>query len=104
MIYAHQPLTAGHAEIAEACRENDVKRLELFGSRARADATSESDADFLVEFNDPLRAGLLDRFLALRERLQQIVGCRVDLVEISAIENPVLRQRVDESRKLIYAA
>jgi len=57
-----------------------------------------------VEFNDPLRAGVFDRFLALRGALEDIFGCRVDLVETSAIQNPVFRQRVDESRQLVYAA
>jgi hypothetical protein len=91
-------------DIAELCRANDVKRLELFGSRARADATPESDADFVVEFNDPLRAGVFDRFLVLHNALERILDCRVDLVEDSSIQNPVLRQRIDESRKLVYAA
>jgi predicted nucleotidyltransferase len=90
--------------IASACRANDVKRLEVFGSRARDDATSESDIDFLVEFNNPLRAGLFDRFMALREALEQIVNCRVDLVESSSIQNPILRKRIDEARRLVYAA
>jgi hypothetical protein len=90
--------------IASACRANDVKRLELFGSRARHDATEESDIDFLVEFNNPLRPGLFDRFLALREALERIVDCRVDLVEASSIENPILRKRIDEARRLVYAA
>jgi predicted nucleotidyltransferase len=104
MNTVHEPLSAKEEEIAAACRASDVKRLELFGSRSRADASQESDADFLVEFNDPLRAGLLDRFLALRDALERTVGCRVDLIEVSAVESPILRRRIDESRTLIYAA
>lgn len=104
MSTVFEPLVAKKLEIAAACRASDVKRLELFGSRSRADATLKSDCDFLVEFNDPLRAGLLDRFLALRNALQTIVGCRVDLVEISAVESPILQRRINESRKLVYAA
>jgi predicted nucleotidyltransferase len=92
------------AEIAAVCRANDVKRLELFGSRSRSDATLSSDADFLVEFIDPLRDGVFDRYLALRDALEKIIGCRVDLVECSSIESPILRRRIDESRKLVYAA
>lgn len=93
-----------HLEIAAACRANDVKRLDLFGSRARSDFTASSDVDFLVEFNDPLRAGVFDRFLALRDSLQDILGCRVDLVERSAIENSILQKRIEEDRTLVYAA
>jgi predicted nucleotidyltransferase len=91
-------------EIAAACRANDVKRLELFGSQARSDATPSSDADFLVEFNDPLRPGVFDRYLALRDALMAIVGRSVDLVEVSSVQNPVLKRRIDESRSLLYAA
>jgi predicted nucleotidyltransferase len=91
-------------DIARACESNDVKRLELFGSRARADATVDSDADFLVEFHNPLRPGLLDRFIALRSGLEQILGCSVDLIEVSAVENPIFRKRIDESRTTVYAA
>ena len=97
-------IEAKRSEIAAACRLNDVKRLDLFGSRARSDSTPTSDADFLVEFNDPLRAGIFDRFLALRESLQSILGCRIDLVERSAIENSILRKRIEEDRTLVYAA
>jgi predicted nucleotidyltransferase len=104
MIAETEPLADQLIEIAAACRDNDVKRLDLFGSRARSDATAASDADFLVEFNDPMRPGVLDRFLALRERLQQILGCPVDLVERSSVQNPILRQRIHEGRKLVYAA
>jgi len=91
-------------EIAAACRASDVKQLDLFGSAARGDATAISDADFLVEFNDPRRAGLLDRFLSLHDALESIIGCPVDLVELSSVQNPILRERIDQDRKLVYAA
>lgn len=92
------------SDIAAICRENDVKRLELFGSHSRNDAQLASDADFVVEFNDPLRAGVFDRFLALQAGLEQLLGCPVDLLENSSIQNPVLRRRIDESRTLVFAA
>ena len=89
-------------DIAKICRENDVKRLELFGSRARADSSTDSDADFVVAFNDPLRAGVFDRFLALRDGLELLLGCPVDLVEDSSIQNPVLRRRIDDSKTVVF--
>ena len=92
------------SEIAAACEANDVKRLELFGSRARDDYLSDSDVDLLVEFVDPLRAGVFDRYLALHDALQAIFGCKVDLIECSAVQNPVLQQRIAAGRKLLYAA
>jgi hypothetical protein len=101
---AIEPIDAKLPEIGAACRLNDVKRLEMFGSRTRDDASSTSDIDFLVEFNDPLRTGIFDRFLALREALEQITGCRVDLVECSSIQNPILRRRIDADRRPVYVA
>jgi uncharacterized protein len=90
--------------IAEACQLHDVKRLDLFGSRVRQDSMSSSDFDFLVEFNEPLRPGILDRYLALQVMLQSIVAMPVDLVEVSSVVNPYLRRRIEEDRQLIYAA
>ena len=92
------------SDISAACRANDVKRLELFGSRARNDVSADSDADFLVEFNDPLRPGVFDRFLALHGALEKIFGCRIDLIESSSVQNPILRKHIDEDKKLVYAA
>ena len=79
MVAQLKTLDEKRSEIVGICRANDVKRLDLFGSLARADSTPQSDADFLVEFNDPLRPGVFDRFLALRDALERIMGCRVDL-------------------------
>jgi hypothetical protein len=103
MDTASDPIEPHRAAIIAACQTNDVKRLDLFGSRARADAGAESDADFLVEFRDPLRPGVFDRFLALREGLERILGRRVDLVESSSVENPILRRRIEADRKPVYA-
>jgi len=91
-------------EISVACEANDVKRLELFGSYARAEERPDSDIDFLVEFADPMLAGVSDRYLALHTALQSIFGCRVDLIECSTIQNRVLRKRIEEDRRLVYAA
>ncbi len=91
-------------EISEACKVCGVKRLEIFGSYARDENTPESDIDFVVEFVDPLRAGVFDRYLALHEALRTIFGCPIDLVECSAIQNRFFRERISEDRKLVYAA
>ncbi len=91
-------------EINVACEANDVKRLELFGSYARDANQPASDIDFLVEFSDPMRAGVFDRYLALHTALQTIFGCPVDLIECSSIQNRVLRKRIEEDKRLVYAA
>lgn len=53
-----------------------VKALFLFGSVARNEATSDSDVDFLVEFNRPV--GLFT-LLGLKSFLEEVLGCSVDI-------------------------
>ncbi|MEM9008248.1 MAG: nucleotidyltransferase family protein [Cyanobacteria bacterium P01_F01_bin.86] len=53
-----------------------VKSLELFGSVARNEANTNSDVDFLVEFE--IEATLFDVF-QVRHYLEDLLGCRVDL-------------------------
>jgi predicted nucleotidyltransferase len=62
-----------HQEEIEAF---DVKRIALFGSTARDEAGPDSDVDILVEFTRPI--GLFHLF-ALQNRLEEILGCPVDL-------------------------
>jgi predicted nucleotidyltransferase len=90
--------------IADVCRTLHVRRLEVFGSAATDmfDA-GRSDVDFIVEFGeDSTQPGLLLRYLALAERLEQVVGCRVDLLTNRSIRNPYFRETVDRSREMIY--
>jgi predicted nucleotidyltransferase len=78
--------------------------LEVFGSAATGSFDpARSDVDFIVDFDDEAAPpGLLLRYLALAERLEQVVGCRVDLMTNQSIRNPYFRQTVDDSREMIY--
>jgi predicted nucleotidyltransferase len=67
-----------------------VRRLSIFGSVARAEAHDDSDVDLLVEFDHPV--GLLT-FAALKQHLEGVFRCTVDLVEPAAV-HPALRQRI----------
>jgi predicted nucleotidyltransferase len=60
-----------------------IRAMALFGSRARDDATPDSDLDVLVEFAQPVP---LSSFLALEARLAAITGLRIDLVSAAALK------------------
>ena len=60
-----------------------VRRLALFGSVLRNEARPDSDVDLLVEFAPGQKS--FDRFLALSERLETLLGHRVELVTIEAL-------------------
>lgn len=53
-----------------------VKSLALFGSVGRDEARPDSDVDILVEFDRPV--GLFG-LIELQERLEELLGCPVDL-------------------------
>jgi predicted nucleotidyltransferase len=67
-----------------------LRSVEIFGSVARGEATPDSDVDLLVEFDRPI--GLF-HFFRVQRRLEQILGCRVDLVMRDAVK-PQLRERI----------
>lgn len=98
------PPDAFHA-IRDLCERLEVCKLQVFGSAItdRFDPNT-SDIDFLVEFHDPLKPGIADRYLALAEGLESILQRRVDLVTRQAMKNPVFRQIVEETSRTLYAA
>jgi predicted nucleotidyltransferase len=67
-----------------------VRSLDLFGSVARGDAGPDSDVDLLVDFDKPI--GLF-HFSRVQRRLEEILGCRVDLVMRDAVKRQ-LRDRI----------
>ena len=46
-------------KIADFCKQNQARRLSLFGSILREDFGPESDVDMLVEFEPGARIGLI---------------------------------------------
>jgi len=55
-----------------------ARRVGVFGSFARGEARGDSDVDVYVEFDDARRT--YDNFFTLHERLENLLGRRVDLV------------------------
>jgi len=93
-------------QLTELCRQHNVKYMGLFGSALNEKDfdPQRSDIDFLVEFF-PLEPRRHAKFyFGLLEKLQDLFGCNIDLVEMKAIKNPYLMESVDKSRIQIYAA
>jgi predicted nucleotidyltransferase len=86
-----------------ACREFEVRRLDVFGSAARGTATDASDIDLLVEFIEP-EVHPAKRFFGLLHRLEDALHCQVDLLTIGSLRNPYFRERVLAERTVVYEA
>jgi predicted nucleotidyltransferase len=80
-------------QIIEANREKikgfGVRRLGLFGSAARGEATETSDLDFLVELENET----FDAYMDLKFFLEKLFNCQVDLVLPDTIK-PRLRTSI----------
>jgi predicted nucleotidyltransferase len=62
-------------------REFPLRRLALFGSAVRDEAGADSDIDILVDVEASIGLG----FVTLAERLEELVGHKVDLVSRRAL-------------------
>jgi len=80
----------------ERLKNLGVRRLGLFGSCARGEATTDSDLDFVVEFTTKS----FDAYMDLKAFLEDLFGCRVDLVLSDTVKS---RLRPIIQRETVYA-
>lgn len=101
----HPAIAQHRAAIASICRRHRIRKLEVFGSAARADDfdPARSDVDFLVEFAPEVRPGL-QLFYGAKVELENLLGRGVDLVEPAAVRNPYVLDSINRSRETVYAA
>ena len=96
-------------EIRQICREYRVERLYLFGSAAVGESRSDSDIDFLVEFQEtengqPPIGGFGGSCAGMAVRLEGLFGREADVVERRRIGDPIILQDIDRTKALIYDA
>ncbi len=93
------------AEIRQASERCGVQKLILFGSALRpADFRRGSDIDLAVTFSKPTAKGRFTAYMDLKEALEVLFHRSVDLVSTDAIRNPVFREELQTSGKIVYAA
>ena len=100
------PAIAQHLPaISGICLRFHIRRLEVFGSAARASDfnPAHSDADFLVEFARDAQPGLRD-FFGAKQALEMQLGRGVDLVESGSVRNPFVLASINAHKETVYAA
>ena len=83
-------ITEQREEILPIARRHGARNVSLFGSIVRGDATPESDLDVLVELDED--RSLLDH-VALKQDLEDLLGCEVDVVTEKALHRQ-LKDRI----------
>ena len=91
--------------IRAACERFHVVRLDAFGSAIRADfEPGRSDIDLLVDFGAISPYEKPDAYFGLLEELRTILDADVDLVMVGALKNRYIREDVNRSKRVLYAA
>ena len=83
-------------------KELGVVRLCLFGSTARNEAATQSDVDLAVKMKPgPRGFARLDRLDMIRERIAEILGAAVDLIEEPS-DRPRVQREIDRDRVVAF--
>jgi len=98
LIQKHLP------DIQRVCKARHVVNLYAFGSVLTDKFRSNSDIDFLVEFENLPPEDYADNYFELCDDLEQLLQRKVDLVTIRSVKNPYFKNQVMKTRELIYNA
>lgn len=88
--------------IKQICKEHRVKSFSVFGSVLTDSFSSDSDIDFVVDFDENNPIKYTDLYFQLKDKLEQILMRKIDLIEERGIKNSFLRKEFDESKVVIY--
>ena len=92
-------------DIIVLCKEHNVTSIALFGSAAKESMNENSDIDFLVQFSENIDVlDYADNYFSLLEKLEALLGKKIDLVSKRSLRNPVLIEDIDRSKVDLYAA
>lgn len=78
------------ADILRIAKSHGIKDLRVFGSVSRGQDRADSDVDLLVRLDSD--RSLLD-MVAFKQDVEDILGCKVDVVTEEAV-SPYIREQV----------
>ncbi len=85
------------------CEDHNVKSLFAFGSSVSEDFDFEkSDIDLMVEIDEPDPVEKGETIMSFWDKMEEFFKRKVDLLSNPTIRNPFLRQRINDSKVLIY--
>lgn len=86
----------------QLCEEHKVDKMYLFGSALQENFSEKSDIDFLVRFKPINLAEYFGNFISFKEKLEELLGKKIDLIEEQTLRNPILIRSIDRSKELVY--
>lgn len=89
-------------EIRKVCEDYSVKSFSVFGSFIRDDFNTDSDIDFLVDFNENNPLKYADLYFDFKDNLEKIFNREIDLVEERALKNSFFKEELEKTKVLLY--
>jgi len=90
------------SKIQKTCERQGIRRLDLFGSRARTDALEGNDFDFMATFNTAPPAEYAKQYFGLLHSLEDILDAPVDLLTADSIHRRSLKERIEKEKICVY--
>ena len=89
--------TTEYIELIRSCSQKllqdfGVRSLKIFGSVARNQQHKDSDIDVCIETETPNPFLILD----LKEFLERLLGCPVDIIRLHRNMNTFLKEQIDK--------
>ncbi|MFH1635932.1 MAG: nucleotidyltransferase family protein [Chloroflexota bacterium] len=100
--YIRKNISIRHAQLAEFCRRNHIRKLSLFGSVLRDDFCPDSDVDMLVEFEPGCVPGF--GFIRIERELTTLLNRDVDLNTPRSISKYFRDEVLDEAEAVYVKA
>ncbi|MEP6775706.1 MAG: nucleotidyltransferase family protein [Chloroflexota bacterium] len=85
-------------DILRVLSQHGATSAKIFGSVARGESGPESDLDLLVRLEPGY--SLLD-LIAIKQELEDLLGCKVDIVTEAAL-SPYMRDQVLQEAKCVF--
>ncbi len=85
-----ETLQSKRGAILTLAAQHGARKVRLFGSVARGDASAMSDVDLLVDMEEG--RSLLD-LVAFWQDVEELLGCQVDVITDGGV-SPYLRDRI----------
>ena len=100
----HKTIKNKLTQLQKLCQKYDVKTMYLFGSACTDEFNQDSDIDIMIEFKDLSIEKYTDNYFKLHYDLEDLFNRKIDLITTKSITNPYLKQSIEETRELLYAA
>jgi len=79
-----------------------VRSLFAFGSVVSDKLNNNSDIDLVVDIENSDPITYSENYFNLKSQLENIFARPIDLLESNSINNPFLKQKIDNTKVLVY--